>query len=79
MRTIMVVCPTYQAAISEWQRLQRNYPDIWTHSSKNPLSLTHINGTKYIVNVDTSRALLGFRGDVIRMDEFVGEDFIANS
>lgn len=79
MRTIMVVCPTYQRAVYEWERLQRNYPDIWTHSSKNPLSLTHINGTKYIFNADTPRALLGFHEDVVYMNEFAGEDFIANN
>ena len=79
MRTVMVLCPTYQRAVYEWERMQRIYPYVWTHSSKNPLSLTHINETKYIFDVDTQRALLGFRGDVIYIDEFIGEDFIANS
>lgn len=79
MRKVMIVSSTYQKATDEWKRLQRNYPDIWTHSSKNPLSLTHINGTEYIFNVDTPRALLGFHGDIICMDEFVGEDFIVNN
>ena len=80
MKTKMVVCPTYQRAVDEWKRLQRIYPDIWTHSSKNGLllTLTHINGTKYIFNVDTPRALLGFHGDVVYMDEFAGEDFITS-
>lgn len=77
MHKTLVVFPTHKQAVNVWERLQRLYPDIWTHSSKNELMLTHINGTEYIFGVDTERYLRGFHGDVVSMDEFAGEDFIA--
>lgn len=72
MKKTLIICPTYRQAIYAWKIAQEAMPSLWTKATKNPITLTSVNGNQYIFEVDSSRKLMGWKSDILIFDEFIG-------
>ena len=63
--------PTLQQAVQNWEETIRNYNGIIVKNSKKQLSITFVNGDKWIFRSETegSRAVRGYHGKVYKYEE----------
>lgn len=67
----IIMFPTLQQAVQNWKETIRKYNGIIVKNSKNPLSITLVNGDKWIFHSETEsqRAVLGYHGKIYKYEE----------
>lgn len=69
MNDYIVLCTSYNAAVSEWLRIRAAYP-IWVNSSRHPLTLTSCTGVHYVFHSEQAgNRLRGLKGEFIGVEE----------
>ena len=67
--SFVVLCPTYDAAVTAWNNIRHSYP-VWVKSSRRPLSLTAYTGVRYTFHSENAgNHLKGLSGQFIGLDE----------
>lgn len=65
----VVLCPTYDAAVSEWMQVRASYP-IWVKSSRRPLMLISYDAIYYTFHSENAgNRLRGLKGKFISPEE----------
>lgn len=69
---MVILCPTYQRATYEWERSLRRYGEWVEKANRHGLEVRLKDGyvVVFVPESEEKRRLLGFRSDMIYVDEF---------